>query len=32
MIQAQDKSNCDLAYMASSWRENQLVQTKKKKA
>jgi hypothetical protein len=24
-----DKSNCDLAYVTSFWRENQLVQTKK---
>jgi hypothetical protein len=26
----QDKSNCDLAYMTSSWMENQVVQTRKK--
>jgi len=30
-VQDQDKSNCDLAYMASFWRENKLVQTEKKK-
>jgi len=24
------KSNCDLTYMASFWKENQLVKTKKK--
>jgi hypothetical protein len=29
-VQDQDKSNCDFAYMASFWRKNQLVQTKKK--
>jgi hypothetical protein len=27
----QNKSNCDLAYMASFWKENQLVQMKKRK-
>jgi hypothetical protein len=27
----QNKSNCDLTYMASFWRENQLVQTQKRK-
>jgi hypothetical protein len=30
-VQDQDKSNCDLAYMALFWRKNQLVRTKKKK-
>jgi hypothetical protein len=25
----QDKSNCDLVYMISFWKENRLVQTKK---
>ncbi len=29
-VHDQDKSNCDLAYMASFWRENQLVWTTKK--
>jgi len=29
MVQNQNKSNCDLTYMASFWKENQLVQTKK---
>jgi hypothetical protein len=29
MVQDQDKSNYDLAYMALFWRENQLVTTKK---
>jgi hypothetical protein len=30
MVQDQDKSNSDLAYMALFWRENQLVGKKKK--
>jgi hypothetical protein len=29
-VKDQDKSNCDLAYMTSFWRESQLVQSKKK--
>jgi hypothetical protein len=29
MVQNQNKSNYDLTYMASFWKENQLVQTKK---
>ncbi len=29
-VQDQDKSNYDLTYMASFWRENQLTHTKKK--
>jgi hypothetical protein len=29
-VQDQDKSNYDLTYMASFWKENQLIQTKKK--
>jgi hypothetical protein len=29
MVQNQNKSNCDLTDMASFWKENQLVQTKK---
>jgi hypothetical protein len=32
MVQDQDKSNCDLAYMTLFWRENQLVGMKKKRA
>jgi hypothetical protein len=29
-VQDHDKSNCDLTYMASFWKENQLVETQNK--
>jgi hypothetical protein len=29
-IEYQHKSNCDLAYMTSFWKENKLVKTKKR--
>ncbi len=28
-VQDQDKSNCDLAYMTSLWKEKKLVQSQK---